>query len=672
MSSRRAFAFIALLAGTLPACGATFQPSGSLDASLIQPVTDFFADADVRLPKAVRQLFPEPIEVRFVAYPQTATGEFPIQSTDGSHDDDGAFRGHVYGRARTHRGDECIELNARFLPDILAGPDKAREYSGHHGTVYRLALGTLFHELAHLAAERLPVNERAWVRRRRHRSPLRRWHLASRSVPYPESQRFLDVIGWDSRTVPRNTLRYRSPNAYELANSIEYFAVNMEYFLLDPSYRQRRPRMHEALSDALGITVHRDSSDVCYIPTSEDAVELPVGTLESVQILRIEPAGSLVSRFGHLMLRFLFQEHAGEVIDIVAEFSAYADSPIDWRLGVWGGYPSRLTFHRFPVVAMRYNVLQDREIACIPLHLTEAQRTRLLHRTLEVYWQYRGEYRFFSRNCSTEVYDLVRSIGFDSPRPRYLPRTPAAVCTLLCREKLLDEDVARLLEQDRDQAFRKGYLYPAKGDMMQEAFELVASHSADFAQNAQQYVVQTTAEERRGTITTILAHDVSDGTEIVQTRRLAALLLLEKLCHTLRSEQFQRLIESGEGADELQQLSQRHRELIRFGKEESDFIALGTGYGIPLDRERHRSGHLHTTNAYAELESLASAFRTFCAESFPQQWEELQGSQKNLDLVRAHFYPLAGLHPKGWEAVTAEDPTRDALLSLPPQASKER
>jgi len=454
MSSGRALVSVALLVGTLPACGATFQPSPSLDVSSHRPVTFFLQDAEARLPEALRRLFPHPIEVRFVAYAQTSTGDFPIQTPDDSSEHGRPFRGHIYGRARTRRGVEFVELNERFLPDILSGPGHAREYPGNHGTVYRLAMGTLFHELAHLAAKRLPVSERVWVRRRRHHYSARRWHLTRRSVPCPDSQQFLDVIGWDSPTKPRNTLRFRSPNTYECVNSVEYFAVNMEYFLLDPSYRQRRPRLHAALCEILDTAVDSRPEGHCFIPTSEDAAKVPIGKLKTVQILKIEPARSLVSRFGHLMIRFLFEEHDGEVADVVAEFSAYADNPLDWRLGVWGGYPSRLTFHRFPFIAMRYNVLQNREIAGIPLQLTPTQRTRLLQRALEMYWEYRGEYRFFSRNCSTEIYDLIRSIGMDSPRPRYPPRTPAAVCTLLTRENLLEEDVLRLLEADRDQALQ--------------------------------------------------------------------------------------------------------------------------------------------------------------------------------------------------------------------------
>jgi len=648
-SRRVALVLGALLAGALPTCGATFRQATALDESLHEPVSAFLAHVESKLPETLQLLFPQPIEVRFVAYPQTSQGDFPIHEREYAAEKGLSFRGHVYGRAGERRGIEFIELNERFLPDILAGPGRARKYRGNHGTVYQLATGTLLHELGHLAVPRLPVTEQAWARRGNLGRGTQRRQLVKRSVPYPKSQRFLDVIGWDSPTMPRNTLRLRSPNAYEYENSVEYFAVNLEFFLLDPLYGKRRPRMHAALNEMLDIKADNDPTTRCFIPTSEEAVEVPIASLKAVQLLRINPGRSLVSRFGHLMLRFLFEGQEGDVSDVVVEFSAYADTRIDWRRGVWGGYPSRLTFHGFPLIAMRYNVLQNREIACIPLRLTEVQRTRLLQRTLEIYWEYRGEYRFFSRNCSTEIYDLVRSIGVDSPRPLQLPRSPAAVCAVLRREGLLDMEIVKELDRDRDRAIQKGYLYPAKGEAMQAAYELISPFVGTPAENGEEYVRESRATDRRLAFDRILLHDSPKATKTALTKRLAALLLLEKLCHTRRCGQLQARIELGDGSDELRKLAASHQALIRFGKEETDFADLGGGYGVPLDGERHGSRHLHTTDAYGQLVSLGSTFRQLCAASFPKQWAEIQGSQMNLDIIRGHFYPLAGLQPKGWK-----------------------
>jgi len=153
--------------------------------------------------------------------------------------------------------------------------------------------------------------------------------------------------------------------------------------------------------------------------------------------------------------------------------------------------------------------------------------------------------------------------------------------------------------------------------MMQSAYEFIEPFAREVANSGEEYVTASSAFNRRDVIEKALASRSPETESTIQLKRLAALLMLEKLCYTRRCGTLQDLIEFGEGSDGLQEVAERHRELVRFGKKESDFVALGTGYGIPLDKERSLSGHLHSANAYTQLESLASAFRRLCAASFP-------------------------------------------------------
>jgi hypothetical protein len=58
---------------------------------------------------------------------------------------------------------------------------------------------------------------------------------------------------WPAGAVRRRPRRARTaqppgraqPDSYELSSPKEYIAVNMEYFLLDPSYACRRPALYQ-------------------------------------------------------------------------------------------------------------------------------------------------------------------------------------------------------------------------------------------------------------------------------------------------------------------------------------------------------------------------------------------------------------------------------------------
>ena len=73
-----------------------------------------------------------------------------------------------------------------------------------------------------------------------------------------DDPRLLDLAGWPQRVGKRglreqdNAQLARSPDPYELTSPLEFVAVNLEYFLLDPSYACRRPSLHRYFSEHFG------------------------------------------------------------------------------------------------------------------------------------------------------------------------------------------------------------------------------------------------------------------------------------------------------------------------------------------------------------------------------------------------------------------------------------
>jgi hypothetical protein len=107
-----------------------------------------------------------------------------------------------------------IKISSVFLSEIVKGPAKSRSYGCGHGNFYYLALATLIHEIGHLVDFRLNLSEK--------------WG-------------FQAISKWHSSSENSNVNHLLSPDSYEYHSPRETFAVNLEYFLLDPNYKCRRP-----------------------------------------------------------------------------------------------------------------------------------------------------------------------------------------------------------------------------------------------------------------------------------------------------------------------------------------------------------------------------------------------------------------------------------------------
>src|SRR5690606_9138083 len=83
-------------------------------------------------------------------------------------------------------------------------------------------------------------------------------HFHDRVHGLSEDERLLDLAGWQVKArwfgarQSENRFVDRSPDPYELVSPRELVAVNLEYFLLDPSYACRRPGLHRVFREHVG------------------------------------------------------------------------------------------------------------------------------------------------------------------------------------------------------------------------------------------------------------------------------------------------------------------------------------------------------------------------------------------------------------------------------------
>ncbi|MFG0417411.1 DUF4105 domain-containing protein [Pseudomonas sp. zjy_8] len=428
----------------------------------------------------------------------------------------------VYGQVGRFSG---IELNAALLPRLVDG-SAARNRTGRaHGTQRQELLATLLHELTHLydRARLWPTAERQRINQcRQHARSTGLVGLADecrgqteRRFTLSDDPRLLDLAGWAQRVGRRgardtdNGQVARSPDDYELRNALEFVAVNLEYFLLDPSYACRRPSLARYWREHFDWTpaTATCASDYPYLNAGRDFARQPLGRLDpervyEVDYLLAEANDAWMSRWGHSMLRLVvcapgrprgpdcrldLDQH------LVLSYRAFVG---DLQLSSWDGltgvYPSRLFVLPLEQVIDEYTKVELRSLASVPLRLSRDQLEQLVTRALEQHWSYDGDYYFISNNCAVETLKLLRS-GTGNPQLQALDSIlPNGLLQLMDARGLADTSVL----DDPREALRLGYRFDSFRERYQAMFGVLRQR-LPIPQGSVEAWLEQPAEERR-------------------------------------------------------------------------------------------------------------------------------------------------------------------------------
>ncbi len=406
----------------------------------------------------------------------------------------------VYGRAGRFSG---IELNAALLPGLSDGSAASSTTQRPHGNVRRELLATVLHELTHLydRARLWSTPERNHLSRcRRHADSLGLVGLpdacrgqTERRFTLSDDPRLLDLAGWPQYVGRRGAREQhngqvaRSPDSYELSNPREFVAVNLEYFLLDPSYACRRPSLAGYFRqhfDWAPRQQQRCADSYAYLNAGSDFARQPLGRLDpervyQVDFLLAEANDAWVSRWGHSMLRLVIcAEGRPRGPDcrldldqhLVLSYRAFVgDVQLSSWDGLTGAYPSRLFVLPLAQVIDEYTKVELRSLASVPLRLTREQLEQLVRRAVEQHWSYDGDYYFISNNCAVETLKLLRS-GSQHPRLQALDSIlPNGLLEILAGRGLADRSVL----DDPREALRLGYRFDSYRDRYQAMFEVL-------------------------------------------------------------------------------------------------------------------------------------------------------------------------------------------------------
>lgn len=236
----------------------------------------------------------------------------------------------------------------------------------------------------------------------------------------------------------KNKERVRVSNQLERGNYEDFFASNLEYFLLDDEFACRRPTLHEYFKkmfevDPFPMRKCKINTSVL-LTTNNGAIpyELDMSRVFRIDYLLADSGNEIDASFGHSMFRVVmcaperFDPVTNSIIPktpmgpeclkdklyhLVFSFRANVqEANLNFVKGLFGGYPTNLFILNLSDVLASYNKEELRDVISYPLDFTKEDRERFIIRAIEQHWSYSGNYKFITNNCATEVLDFIKGI----------------------------------------------------------------------------------------------------------------------------------------------------------------------------------------------------------------------------------------------------------------------
>ena len=564
------------------------DPSG-ISSSEKDSLQTFLESAEKLIPDGMKQGIGRKILVRFSPMGNQTSLEVPACFGDPTaetvsnsskakmellgHDD---FGGHA----------SVVDLNSLFKQEILLGPAATRTYSCGHRSMYRLALATLIHELAHVYDADQGKNE------------------SSRNSFFQKLMGFTKQ--WDMHAFlfrgveTKNHLYLRSPDPYEFKNIKESFAVNVEYFVLDSDFACRRPTVDHYLRGMFGVTAQpsctlnttvQENSNNAAINLKQ-SLNLDPSRIYDVHYLLASKGDAMMSKWGHAMYRLIVCAPERKVAGpeclqdvqyhVILSYRANVqDVVLSYWKGMNGQYPSQLYILPLPEVLTEYNKLELRDLISLPLGLTPEQKEQFVYRTIEQYWEYQGRYYFLTNNCANEALDFLQGIVPDKKIQKLHDMTPLGLEGDLSKTGLIDESILK----DRNDSIAEGYFFASKRPVLDNAFAQVKARVQGLSiPDSNTFMNSTSATERREYFDAVMKSTTGD-----EHMKVAAFFyLLESYISSFDEQKI-----GGRVSAKLEVMAdaQRKSGASGDGSPNSDFIKalqgdqpwsqLINGYGIP-------------------------------------------------------------------------------------------
>ncbi|MGZ3772905.1 MAG: DUF7844 domain-containing protein [Pseudobdellovibrionaceae bacterium] len=546
-----------------------------------------------------------------------------------------------------------INLNLKLLSIILNGEEKAKTYPCGHKNLYRLAKATLIHELSHVydALNMTAINNPAERKLRAQcaavgpvsvaQPPVWCRDLMNETKSVSDRPTWKNLMNWNRGLFiakTKNVLSIRSPDAYEKSDLSEAFAVNMEYFVLDPEYSCRRPEIASYLNSHFKISNNGKPSCIkntaVRFSTSQMLTNLDLSRLYEIHYLIAAPGTDTESRWGHAMFRLVFcspkrttvgpeclqdiNDHV--VLSYRANISGITKSAID---GLLGKYPSQMFVYTVPEIVSEYTVSEFRDLMSIPLKLTALEKEHFLDRVLTEYWEYQGRYYFLRNNCATEAFDFIKGSVFRPEIQRKVDtiETPMGVYNFLASVNLLDTTVTK----DPNKEGR--YYFSSHKKIIEKALQQIGAKQK-VPDNIEGFADEFTAQTRRD-LYQKMTQKFPD-----QRKNLAIQFYrLERAVNSYLDEQRKGLVDEAIAQGEKSgQVDAAYKENIKkilvLRSRFSPWFLAKNGYGIPSESEMKSDKDLEQDQKDTSL--AAQKIDQALSKDFPEMDKSIKEVNSNL------------------------------------------
>jgi hypothetical protein len=528
-------------------------------------------------------------------------------------------------------------INRAVIAELKKGENDSKKIDCQHKSLYGQAIATIIHELTHAYDQK---NGRV-----------------SNSIEFINRAGFKKGL---VRIKNKNIQAMRSADPYELANIAEAFAVNMEYFTMDPEFMCRKPSMFDFYQRLFGVDPFPNrtcvTNDKVMVSTQSGYVstQLDLKRVYRIDYLLASPGQELMSGLGHTMFRIVIcaPEHFDNTIKkmipatpfgkecledkayhlVVSYRANVTDGKVSYLKGLFGGYPSILFLLPFGDVLDEYNRDELRDVIAYPLKLTKKERDEFITRVKEEHWNYRGAYKFATSNCATESYDLLKSALETSPLNSKSSLSPKGVLEDLDKLEFLSvsDSEAQTFEAKTESiilAYKDVYDYKlqnAEADKKAvKKFVYSSTASArmakfiEFSQNTPAYYDVYAAKER-------LSYAASFSVMEQQILRSVGLNYRKKAADILENSKDEKL---------RAMLQDSSKVLVQ------PFSSLSSsGYGIPLAGEVISNEELSheaedATKVLAESEKILRAI-------LPEEFKTLAEIEENIKIYNAYSFQV--------------------------------
>ncbi|MFG1498918.1 DUF4105 domain-containing protein [Halobacteriovorax sp. XZX-3] len=291
--------------------------------------------------------------------------------------------------------------------------------------------------------------------------------LEFRKLSEAHRDQFLSLTNWKRsiRTIHHGGVRkrqviYKSLNLEsDFKSPAKEFSSVLESFYLDENFKCERFAIYEFIADVTGI---RPTSSKCdnhfstFIFNQMGLVEISFYTnrITKISYLMASNGKSAMSRFGHSMFYVsackLDIENCPtrDQVEFVLGVAADVDdlSPGFFK-GIFGGYAAKIDFMSLAQVKQKYNYEEFRDLYQYDLNVTGRDKRRFISHALNLYKNKdMGRYKFFSANCATESYKLIRA-AFGHTKLRSNISTPKGLLEELQESGYVSTNKSRTLKE---------------------------------------------------------------------------------------------------------------------------------------------------------------------------------------------------------------------------------